>query len=259
VPGVTGWVLVTSYERASSPYLSYYNYTDWATSWTTLPETRTITLSSCSATLVASSVTAGTTTLLTTGTNIHYLDYTMVNGVCRYPKEWVPVGIPPPPLSTPLALPPGNETVFTMIQPYTVTFTDYVSIFTIPVSTITNTRCIHPTVTVLFPITATVTAWPAGMTTITNEFQCGLRGPSVPSPHLGIGGPIFPSAGPPGGWPIPPFALTPPEYKSRRTDVPETYTMTERIVVATVTEAMETPSRVSKTVCAPKSIDASRL
>jgi len=266
VPGVTGWVLITSYERASSPYPSHYTHTEWATSWTTLPETKTTTLSTCSATLVVSSVLAATTTLLTTGTHINFVAYTTVDGVCRYMTEWVTVGIPPPLPTTP-ALPPGDGTVYTTTQPYTVTWTSYVSQFTIPTTTITLTRCINPTVTVLFPTTVTVTTWPAGTITITSEFRCGLRGLLVPSRQRGIVGPIFRSAGPPvpGGWPIPPgnpFELIPPGYESRRTDVPKTtatYTMTERKVVATVTEAMETPSRVSRTVCAQTNIDVSRL
>jgi hypothetical protein len=242
IPGVTGWALVTSYQLAGSPHLPY-RHTERTVFWTTLSAVKDTTSTLCSATLVLSSVIAAATTLLATLTNARFVSYTTARGVCTYSTE------PNTRASTTTSLPLGEGTIFTITQPYTVTATSYISVLSLTATTYTQTQCVNPTVTVVTPSTVTVSAWPAGTTTITSEYGCGLRGWRVPPLQAGIG-PIFRSGGPPlpGLWPpLPgpgfPLSLAPPpastSYEATAPETTPTYTVTHRTVVATVTAAKE--------------------
>jgi hypothetical protein len=139
-----------------------------------------------------------------------------------------------------------------------VTSTSYVSVLSLATITYTQTQCVNPTVTILTLATTTVSAWPAGTTTVTSQFRCGLRGSRVPPPHGGIIAPQFRSGGPPipGLWPPAPIpGLMIPPASTSRNAVPEpkttqTYTVTHRTVVATVTVAAEEKRTASRDVCA---------
>jgi len=261
-PGVTGWIIMTSYQLTSYPVTRstpiVFTSSEYEIAWTTISSTTTTTTRLCSATLVVSSVLATTTILETVGTAVGFLAYTTVPGLCTYTSQR------PVTTSTTRALPPGEGTVFTTTELYTSTYTSYVSFISFSTITNTQTRCINPTVTITTPSTVTTSTWPAGTTTMTSFFRCRVRGTRVPPIQRGIG-PIFRWGGPPipGLWPpfpIPGLLPTSTTATTRDPDVPEitqTYTRTERNIVMTVTRAPVEKSTAWRTACAETSLTSS--